>query len=238
MYILNVNGVKSWMKKKRLSLLLTMMVSFYPFANLNPAFAQDHTSTNQITTAKQTAHSFEGKMNPYRYHVYRLHVAEAGTVQVKVKDGNRQVSYTIAPMNPEDEEVYQDGDWVPEGDYELFVFVQQDGKKQIDEDFLYRLELKGIHLTDVDQTVPSIKVATPHTHEFTWSKKQNEILIKGAVTGASEAYIQSDQGQELISGKFAKRIPLIPGFNLIQIAAYEKSGNYVVEDFYIEKPLE
>ncbi|BCU80433.1 hypothetical protein JIR001_02160 [Polycladomyces abyssicola] len=174
---------------------------------------------------------FQGQIDFFTVHQHAFQT-DGGMVHVELSPSDGSVGYMIVPMDPDDDNVYYDGDNLPAGAYGLVVF----GGSETSVD--YSVKLTGIPFTYISQKLPQWNVTSPDKSFYRMNKSDQKLTVK-ASTDAPMAvlFVNDDEPLELNNPQDVQQdVYLQLGFNTMSLMALNHDGSALWKGFHVIKP--
>ncbi|WP_124726439.1 cell wall-binding repeat-containing protein [Staphylospora marina] len=186
--------------------------------------AKNHTAKSVTVNAVNEVTFANDFITYYDLHVYAFETASAGTLHVS--RGAWNVDWIV---EDQDGNVYGEGDPLPPGFYHFVVYSSSR------EGTSYSFTLSGIPMASVDHTVPKLTMTNPSEHVRSLPKGTTSMAMAGSHDG-DQTIIFHEQGRLETNPSFSVDVPVMMGYNSIDVAALEHTGNFVVNSYFIHVP--
>ncbi|MBN2909313.1 cell wall-binding repeat-containing protein [Polycladomyces sp. WAk] len=175
---------------------------------------------------------FQGQIDFFTVHQHAFQT-DGGTVHVELSPSDDSVGYMIVPMDPDDNNVYLDGDNLPAGAYGLVVFG---GSGEIPVD--YSVKLTGIPFTYISQKLPQWNVTSPDKSFYRMDKTDQKLTVKaGTDAPMAVLFVNDDEPLELTDPQNVQQdVYLQLGFNTMSLMALNHDGSALWKGFHVIKP--
>ncbi|WP_124726438.1 cell wall-binding repeat-containing protein [Staphylospora marina] len=178
--------------------------------------------------------TYSGKTSRYTVHHYQFNTTSPGVVKIRANHSSPVVDYLLidgTSLVGDNWKIYRDGDLLPAGFYMFEIVSYSD--VPVD----YSFEIEGVPFDGTpDQTVPDLKIESPSVREGEMPLNQSGIRVKGTHDADEAGVYINGNGPTPLEPVFDKTIPVQYGWVTLHVAAFEQSGNYVIESYRLAMP--